>query len=156
MSCEKDRDFEYDSVTMAKAMVAYANANGYSITMTKLQKLLYIAYGVYLATGKGRLVDEHPQAWPYGPVFPHTREQLLNKLSECESSKEIDENPVVSSLIDAVYKAYGNYSASTLSQWSHKKDSPWDETIKGDDCNLGNEIPDYLIKDYFSRLLGKK
>ena len=74
-----DDKFLYNSVTMASYIIAYANEHRYMMNMTKLQKLLYITYGVYMAVKGERLINEHPQAWPYGPVFPTTRNKLLKK-----------------------------------------------------------------------------
>lgn len=71
--------YKYDSVTVANYIIAFANENKFFINMTKLQKLLYIAYGVYLSVKNERLTNEHPQAWPYGPVFPTTRNRLIKK-----------------------------------------------------------------------------
>ena len=70
-------EYKYNSVEVAKFIVATANNKHLSINMTKVQKLLYIAYGIFLAVKGYRLTNEHPQAWPYGPVFPTTRNKLL-------------------------------------------------------------------------------
>lgn len=72
-------NYKYSSVVLAYYIVALMNQRGLEINMTKLQKLLYIAYGTYLAIKNQRLTNEHPQAWPYGPVFPTTRNRLLKK-----------------------------------------------------------------------------
>ena len=42
------------------------------VDKAKSQKLLYCCYGAVLAETNERLTDEHPKAWPYGPVFPRT------------------------------------------------------------------------------------
>lgn len=42
------------------------------VDKAKSQKLLYCCYGAVLAETNERLTDEHPEAWPYGPVFPRT------------------------------------------------------------------------------------
>ena len=44
----------------------------YTPTNTKIQKLLYIYVGYLLKSGvdKNKIIDELPNAWDYGPVFP--------------------------------------------------------------------------------------
>lgn len=147
---------EYDSVSLARFMIAYGNENGFEMNMTKLQKLLYIAYGVYLAVKNERLTNEHPQAWPYGPVFPTTRNKLLHvsfdSLSMEHEKKPSDE---ICSLVRLVFNSYGEWTASELSAWSHKENSPWFYTVNLPNFKWGNRIPDEFIMVFFTRLIAK-
>lgn len=139
-----------NSVTLAKYIAGYANANGFVINMTKLQKLLYITYGVYLAVKGQRLTDEHPQAWPYGPVFPTTRNKLLKldlRNVQMPEDKTLDND--VRSCVALVFKTYGAYNATYLSSWSHRAGSPWDQTVNMIGFTWGDRIPDEYIMDYF-------
>lgn len=146
-----------NSVDLAKYIASYANAKSVGINMTKLQKLLYITYGVYLAVKEKRLTNEHPQAWPYGPVFPTTRNKLLRyDLEEITGYDDESITDEVKSCIDLVFRSYGAYNASFLSAWSHKPDSPWDKTVNQKGFKWGNTIPDELILPYFKNLLVKK
>lgn len=43
--------YRYNSVDVARYIVARANEEHLGINMTKMQKLLYIAYGAYMGTG---------------------------------------------------------------------------------------------------------
>ena len=156
-----DDKFLYNSVAMARYIIAYANENRYMINMTKLQKLLYITYGVYMAVKDERLINEHPQAWPYGPVFPTTRNKLLKKdfttikLTDADL-KEIADNPDMPSLMKLVFSSYGSKTAAFLSEWSHKPGSPWDKTVNQDSFKWGDRIPDELIQSYFKSLISPK
>ena len=48
-----------------------SNHRDTGITPLKLQKIVYIAHGWYMANYEDPLVDdEFAEAWPYGPVFP--------------------------------------------------------------------------------------
>lgn len=157
---EEDR-YTYNSVTVACYIVALANSKRYGINMTKLQKLLYVAYGVYLAVKNERLTNEHPQAWPYGPVFPTTRSRLvkreLDAISlEDPSLREIQENQEMTSLMKIVFDTYGLKNASTLSEWSHKPGSPWEQTVNHPSFKWGDTIPDEYIQEYFRTLIKKK
>lgn len=146
-----------NSVTLARYIAAYANTHGFVINMTKLQKLLYITYGVYLAVTGNRLTNEHPQAWPYGPVFPTTRNKLLKKnLEEIQIFEDASITDEVKSCVKLVFNSFGKYNASFLSAWSHKPNSPWDKTVNQDSFKWGNTISDEYIQPYFKNILVKK
>lgn len=154
--------YKYNSVDVAYSIIVYANENKVYINMTKLQKLLYIAYGTYLAVRNERLTDEHPQAWPYGPVFPTTRNKLLKidefsiiKRADCPN-QEVLADTDLQSLLTMVFGAFGAYNAATLSDWSHKEGSPWARTVEMDNFKWGNRIPDDYIKEYFDSLVIRK
>jgi uncharacterized phage-associated protein len=146
-----------NSVVLAKYIAAYANNHNFSINMTKLQKLLYITYGVYLAVKGKRLTNEHPQAWPYGPVFPTTRTKLLKCcLDDIITFDDLTITEEIKSCVKLVFNSFGSYNASFLSAWSHKPNSPWDKTVNQDGFKWGNTISDEYILPYFKTLLVKK
>jgi uncharacterized phage-associated protein len=148
----------YKSTILAKYIAAYFNEKAVDINITKIQKLTYIAYGVYLAVKGERLVDEHPQAWPFGPVFPATRNKLV-KMNLYDISmqdkdlQEIKEDREVKSLIKLVYNTFGEWSASQLTAWSHKDGSPWEMTVSKEGFKWGGRIDDGDIKSYFNRIV---
>lgn len=149
--------YRCNSVVLAKYIVAYANEHHFGINMTKVQKLLYIAYGIYLAVKNSRLTDEHPQAWPYGPVFPATRNHLLRtpfSIYTFDNTECADAEVV--SLIGLVFRTYGDWNAYSLSAWSHKTGSPWDRAVSSADFRWGSQIPDEYIRDYFRNLISVK
>lgn len=153
--------YKYNSVTVAKYIVAYANENKFGINMTKLQKLLYITYGVYMAVKEARLTNEHPQAWPYGPVFPTTRNKLLKVdfdaiKMESDGLNEIREDGEMQSLVKIVFDTFGTWNGTELSEWSHEPSAPWDKTINMAGFEWGHQIPDEYIIEYFKTLLVKK
>lgn len=146
-----------NSVVLAKYIASYANAHNFGINMTKLQKLLYISYGVYLAVKGERLTNEHPQAWPYGPVFPTTRNKLLKySLEDITGFDDYSLTKEVKSCVKLVFDSFGKYNASFLSAWSHKPNSPWDKTVNQDGFKWGNTISDEYIQPYFKNILVKK
>lgn len=153
--------YKYMSTDLARYIVAYANDQRYNINMTKIQKLLYVTYGIYLAVKKERLINEHPQAWPYGPVFPTTRNKLLREDFECFTIKDprfeaMNEDNELQSLLKIVFDSFGGMTATTLSSWSHQPDSPWDKTRKTVGFKWGKQIPDEYIKEFFSSLIISK
>lgn len=153
--------YDYNSVDIAKLITAYANNNQYSINITKVQKLLYIAYGVYLAVRGKRLTNEHPQAWPYGPVFPTTRNKLnkidLNLIDNTNADiSRLYEDESLMKLIELVFRSFGKNNAGSLSEWSHKEGSPWEKTTKIKGFKWGDVIPDSYIKEYFDKIVVRK
>lgn len=150
--------YRYNSVVVAYYIVAWANRNKVTINLTKTQKLLYIAYGANLVLGNDRLCNEHPQAWPYGPVFPTTRNKLLKKdfeyiTMDSPELAEVKDDTYLESLMQFVFKGFGNKTAGQLTAWSHSSDSPWDETTHMAGFKWGMEIPDAFIYRYFSGLI---
>lgn len=150
--------YRYDSVIVAFYIVAWANQYKVSINLTKTQKLLYIAYGANLILGNDRLCGEHPQAWPYGPVFPTTRTSLLKKdLNSITMDSPVLEgvrnDTYLESLMKFVFEGFGNKTAGQLTAWSHSVNSPWDETTHLSGFRWGMEIPDAYIYTYFSNLI---
>jgi uncharacterized phage-associated protein len=149
---------QYESIILAKYIAARLNEQREDVNITKIQKLTYIAYGTYLSVTGSRLIDEHPQAWPYGPVFPTTRNKLLKidlnsiKLSDLDL-QEIAGDTMVASLITLVYKSFGKWPAFALSEWSHKEGSPWEKTVSSPGFKWGNRIDDEYIKSYFGKII---
>ena len=61
------------------------------------------------------------------------------------------------SLMNLVFNTFGSYTASALTAWSHKPDSPWDKASKAPLFVWGDVINDELILDYFKkRIVNKK
>ena len=153
--------YKYNSVVFAKYLIACANKRCIQINMTKLQKFLYIAYGLYLAVKDIRLLNEYPKAWPYGPVFPTTRNRLIK---EDFTSIDIDDSAFdelkgdeeVKSLIELVFDSFGDYSASMLSEWSHKEESPWGDSVSRQGFKWGDVMDDDSIQNYFKKITKKK
>ena len=145
----------YDSILLAKFLLSLAREKYYSLNMTKLQKLMYIVYGYYLANFNHKIVSESAQAWPYGPVFPAVHKRVdytkIIPLSDPVFS-EIRHDIELVRVLDRVVETYANITASQLSNWSHKDGSPWKKTTERSNFRWSNEIPDELIKGYFSTL----
>ena len=144
----------YDSIEVAKFLVSYAASMGHQFSVTKTQKLLYIMYGLWLAKKNERLLEEYPQAWQFGPVFPRTGTKKTRYLYEGtipleQVSPELRENKDLERLIDLTIRKFGHFSASKLVAWSHEKNSPWDKVKKETDSSWSVQIPDQYTKEYF-------
>lgn len=150
--------YRYNSVVVAFYIVAWANQHKVTINLTKTQKLLYVAYGANLIVGKDRLCNEHPQAWPYGPVFPTTRNRLLKTdlaaiTMESDVLTGVKCDTYLEQIVKFVFEGFGNKTAGQLTAWSHKPNSPWEETTHMPNFKWGNEIPDAYIYEYFAQII---
>lgn len=158
------KTFQYSSIEVAKYLLVRAYRAGIPMNITKLQKLLYVAYGTYLAVRGERLTDESPKAWPYGPVFPRTRTEFLRlnfkkkpRFSDDPELDKISNDEDMKDLIDLVFRMFGKWTAGQLTVWSHGKDSPWEKTRTSfPGFEWGQFIPDEYIQEYFSTILVKR
>lgn len=150
--------YAYSSIDVARCIIAMANEQRLIINITKVQKLLYIAYGVYMAVRQKRLTNELPQAWPYGPVFPATRTKFLHTdlysiTFDAPDMSEIRNDCDLRELISLVFRGFGSWSASQLTSWTHGEGTPWQKTTCHRDFVWGDTIPDEYIFPYFKKLV---
>ena len=145
---------------MAFYLIAKANEARIGINVTKAQKLLYIVYGVYLRVYGERLLNEHPKAWPYGPVFPTTRKAILKRITAeelefpmSEVSEELKADEKLNKAIDFALKHFGGWNAGQLTTWSHQEGTPWSQTVDFPGFKWGAVIPDEFIYAYFLKLV---
>ncbi len=128
-----------------------------SLNKTQVQKILFRAYGLYLAqTGQKLFDDDVPRAWPYGPVFP----KLYRSQEPCgvisfppDTVDAFNNNHEACKIVGTVVDEMCYCSARELTEWSHKPGSPWYRTIhpdSGEQVSWNTEIPSEYIRDYFS------
>ncbi len=144
----------------------------------KLQKILYFAYGWYLAYfGDKKLFDEAIQAWKYGPVIESVYHEVksygnyaitspISKFFLGETSvfsfqyktpKISFKNDDDKDFLDSIWKAYSKFPALQLSAMTHEDGTPWHALAlkHGHDIPKGETITDESIKEYFSALKNK-
>lgn len=141
---------KYDSVQVASVIAHLCKDHGYNYNNTKIQKLLYCCYGCVLAKYNERLCEEYPKAWQYGPVFPRVF-KFIHKGKDLLSVEQPEMSNELKVFLDEVVNVFGRYNAVPLSDWTHKKGSPWDIVVNEIDEGLHGIIPDDLIKDYFAK-----
>ncbi|MEY8585164.1 type II toxin-antitoxin system antitoxin SocA domain-containing protein [Lactobacillus sp. AN1001] len=124
------------------------------VTQMKVIKLLYMAYGRYLAKTRNKLFSSPIIHMQYGPVVTevHDKFKCLTVLDHDKPSKEamddyttVSQDNEISELLDNVNQCYINYNAARLSKLTHQPGSPWNMTP---DRMI---IKDQLIFDTFSR-----
>jgi uncharacterized phage-associated protein len=146
----------YDSVLFAKYLLALSYEKKQPLNMTKLQKLMYILYGYYLAKDNNRqIVDESPRIWPFGPVFPKVHKKVeTTKLANITDPlfQQLNSDEDLNTVMGAVIDKYAPFTATQLSNWSHMEGSPWDKTVKEFGEKWNTIIPNQFIVEYFSRI----
>ncbi|UMY65437.1 Panacea domain-containing protein [Flavobacterium sp. HJ-32-4] len=132
---------------------------GVGISNMKLQKLLYIANGLYLAQTGQLLLNDPTEAWPYGPVYKevyHAFKQYGNAnivtlplQYTLKPKVELDntENSTIDFAIDIAKKL----DAVQLSNWTHIDGSPWSEAFN----NRYGVISKDSMERYFKQFLKK-
>lgn len=140
---------KYTSAHVANYILGYFFVYKKEITLLKLQKLLYIAYGWNLVLDREnpRLFDEPIVAWKYGPVVPSiyyyfkdktdSRNAIHTYVVGFDENDKIDLNaiPIIPEddkhtkrIINAVLKKYGDKSGEELVNKLHEPNSPWSKT----------------------------
>ena len=142
---------ELDSVILAKSLRHMAVIEGIDLTQSQIQTILYIAYGVRLATKNERLTSEHPQMWQYGPVFP----RAYNRLRK-DSTDGTDEyyslktgHPNIFKYLENCFRRYAWTKACILSTPHLSEGSPWSDTRRSNPDRWGVRIEDDLIREWF-------
>jgi len=130
------------------------NKNIDPLSQMKVIKLLYFAYGRYLASTKNKLFSSPIIHLQYGPVVTEVHEKfkgqtVLNdekiEKGAIEDYNTVSQDEEISELLHAVNQKYIDYTAAGLSKITHRKGSPW---------SLTQEkliIKDQLIFDSFSK-----
>jgi uncharacterized phage-associated protein len=159
----------YPAKAVANEFLELAKRDGKPLTAMQLQKLVYFAYGWYLAITGKRLINERIEAWQWGPVVPSLysefkrfgSDSITDFATETASSRpyrvrsddSIQDGEALR-IIKRVWEVYGKYSASQLSTMTHEQNSPWAQTPERD--VKGTDIPDDLIATYFRRLANEQ
>lgn len=156
----------YPPKAIANAFLQRAFNDKKVVGQLKLQKLVYLAHGYYLALTNGTpLVDEAFEAWDYGPVcrtlyyeFRDAGRDPLRRLATDLDWEADGEAPVpaptddsnVNRVINFVYSTYIDRSPFALSDLTHKTGWAWDRTRQADTYHLKNkDIDNNWIADDF-------
>lgn len=125
-----------------------------SVTNMKLNKLLYFSQAWSLVRLNHKLFDEQIEAWQYGPVITSVYRTFTSCGKNNISDVAGDYNPKVFNaeetelLIDIAIE-YGQYTAYTLINITHKSGSPWENVYQSQKNNI---IKESDMKEYFSKL----
>ncbi|UDL90759.1 DUF4065 domain-containing protein [Mesorhizobium sp. PAMC28654] len=150
--------------------LAFANefillAEPYGVEHMKLQKLVYISYGWWLSVHDEPVLNEQPEVWRHGPVFPslyrllrehgsaavcHPQRSIFNRQPDRIDNTDED----VLSLVRWVWGKYRHMSGFQLSDLTHKEGSPWQITVAKYQYSVPfhTEIPVDVIRDHYRGL----
>lgn len=163
----------YPVKAVANAMLQIAENHDATLSPLKLQKLVYIAHGWHLAIKNTELVDdEFAEAWQYGPVFPSLYHEFKDSgkgsIAKRATYMEISDGPdfnicVVEpsvpvtddftwSLLNKVWDSYGKFSGLTLSDLTHRPDTPWKTTWDANEGRKNADIPNDVIEQHYKGL----
>jgi len=140
----------------------FADEDG-SLSILKLQKLLYYVQAWHLAFGRGPLFAGRFQAWVHGPVnrqvydrFKDTH-SLFATVSRKSIRQGFDANALPAEArdhIDEILEAYGQFSGVQLENMTHEE-APWLEArgnLKSfERCE--NELNEKTMQEFFAKLL---
>jgi uncharacterized phage-associated protein len=158
----------YRPLALANYLIRW---HGYEdgIDHMKLQKLVYLAHGWWLAYHDDLVVTERPQVWRYGPVFPSMYRALSGsgerpirfpqRETPFGSPPDIDDDDHdVTGLMDWVWSRYGGYTAIRLSDMTHQPGTPWRVMAERHRFQAppNLEIPDDITKQYFLEVEARK
>jgi uncharacterized phage-associated protein len=146
----------YDPLAIANEFIARAAPRG--ISHMKLQKLVYMTLGKWLAEHDESLLDENPEVWQYGPVFASLYHELKSFKSQAisepqtffEVAPRVDDKEALA-VIEKVWEKYREMPAAKLSDITHLPGSPWHQIAKdhGFKVPMGTEIDPEVIRKYF-------
>lgn len=156
----------YKPIAFANEFIKRSQTHG--VSHMKLQKLVYCAYGWWLAYHNEPILSEKPQVWRHGPVFKslyfalkhhgwHEIKTIQNDNFTTPSPSIDEDDAQVHGLLDWVWERYQNMSAEALSDLTHKKGSPWEQTVRDNQNQIqrDTEIPIATIIEHFRGLVNE-
>ena len=140
------------SLDLARYIIHLLYKHNFEVSNTKVQKILYcyLGFGLAKKIPKKEIIDELPQAWDRGPVFPKVFSMLkgYKNLRMFALDMEGELSKLENEIMKKTVILLGAFGAGHLSTWTHLPNSPWDIVY-----NLQNAryaiIPLEIIKDYF-------
>lgn len=165
-------DGNYPIEAVANTILDEAEGREILLSPMKLQKLMYLAHGYYIAVTGQPLTDEDFEAWQYGPVSPTIYHEFKDfgaspiKTGKRATRRYWDNGEVNSdtptipesdrrarAVINFVLNTYGGRSAVYLSDLTHKVGSPWEHVRSAAPLRRNSKIDNSLIRDYFGTLV---
>lgn len=151
----------YSPSHIANYFLDRAESEGRPVSLLKLIKLVYLAYGWSIALDY-RLFDEPIVAWKHGPVirslyheFKHFGAAPIKGHStaldldtgELTVPRVPDNDRNAHVVLKKIWEIYKDVSASSLRNITHEKGSPWTAVFNDNVRNI--PIPDDLVAPFF-------
>ena len=162
-----------DAITLANYFVEKSNSDNhapYPLTLLRLVKYVYIAYGFALSILGKKIIDgrfDTVEAWKYGPVIPSVYHSFKyhgnNRITEKSSiatkenkdgtlqffTPEVTDNDI-KEILDFVWKRYRDMPTGALIDLLHNSNTPWAYCYQ-EGKNV--EIPDEMTKVYYDAIV---
>lgn len=158
----------FSPLAIANTFIAEHAAESGGISHMKLQKLVFYAYGWWLASHDDQLTTEPPEVWKFGPVFNSLYGELapfgMQPIKAPRRSVPYNPAPQVPAdacevrdLLEWVWQKYGNYTAGQLSDMTHDAGTPWQEEAAKHQYRVprNHPIPIDRTQAYFKALAQK-
>ena len=157
----------FPPLAVANAVLDEARAQGKTLTIMQLLKLVYIAHGWSLALLNAPLVNQPPEAWQHGPVFPSIYREFRRYGSQpitengtgpfggLGSVPDANLSDDQQAIVHSVVKNYGDMHAFRLSQITHEPGTPWSQVFGGGRSS-SEKISDAIIADHYKKLADER
>jgi uncharacterized phage-associated protein len=133
---------QYSPIEVANTFIKRYGKNCPDLSHMKLQKLVYMVHGWWLAYNENPILNEKPQLWKHGPVIDSLyhilkvygmkplKEPIQIIFDQNAPIIEGEQNKTIISLIEWVWNRYGHLGALELSDMTHKDGTAWKEVAK--------------------------
>ncbi|QSW87938.1 MULTISPECIES: type II toxin-antitoxin system antitoxin SocA domain-containing protein [Flavobacterium] len=149
----------YSALFMSGKILERAQEEGEGISNMKLQKLLYIANGIYLVKHGTPLIEEPIKAWKYGPVvekvyyeFKKYGNESIKEIpweyQQYKSKVKLDED--AEEAVTFVLEVAKKLSAIQLSNWTHAENSPWTKAKLQKDSLISENDMKIFFEQFFN------
>lgn len=158
----------FNSKSIANFFLDLAASRGEQLDPMKLQKLVYYAHGWYAGYTGQPLIDGQVQAWRFGPVIAALYYEFREFGADPITSRAREWSPAVGLVIvppprdeqlqrflTNVWKSYGGYTGIKLSEFTHARGGPWDQTRRNAGGAREAEIPFAVIQEHFAKVVEK-
>ncbi len=147
----------YDCIEVAWQTLKEARKFGFSLSNQRLQKIVYISHGYFLALYNNPLLSDNVDVYKYGPCFP--------KIHQLFSEYGGDEIPVSDSIetdlrfdtnanyvINSVLKLYGNLDCNKLVALTTGDLSPSKKYLK-EQSGVSILMENDVIKNHYRKII---
>lgn len=154
---------------VANFMIGRARNHKRRLTHPRLQNLVYVAYGIHLASsdsGDSRLFEERIEAGPDGPLVPALYHEFkrfgLRPIRGWASDFDYETRKVVYPVVEdddklalhalnLTWSLYGNRPPAVLTKLTKRPGGPWEKAVS----THRSEIPDTWIREQFDAVLNE-
>ena len=157
------REAGLDSLDVAKAVawhytdIGASAIRGCPLSLSFLQKILYVVYGTFLAERGTRLTAEHPQMWKFGPVFPRVQNKFEKGITaDRETAMTLKEkDPTLDEFIPRIIRILSEKRSKDIKHIHTAPSSPWGKCLQEHPDKWGTFIDDREIAAWFRKDIDK-